>query len=234
MKYIFIISFLFLSTLILNAQRFGLGVEVGTTLAQMDGDFKVGFDKIGLQGGLRAIINFDKKEKYNLQIGLLYAQRGTRIEPYFQQANPTKTNIVHLEYAEIPFLVHINFISPETGFFLEFGASYNRLVGFDIEEELGFLSVNSFEEASKRFIKDELHGIATLGGHFNSTLALLIRYNLALTPLYEDPTIEAFQQIQFVNNRAFSSLRNYELSLSLVYTFESKKQRQKRQRKKKK
>ena len=187
----------------------------------------------------RGIINIDKKSRFNLQVGLLFSQRGTRIEPEFFQVNPRKTNILHLDYAEVPFLFHLNLHEPDKGFFLEAGFSYNRLVDFRVDEILDDRPTNSFEDLSDNFIKDELHVIAALGHYINSEFSILLRYNMGITDLYTIDEEQVFQggnqaAIESVIGRKYPHLKNYELSLNLIYIIESKQARKKRLRQKRK
>ena len=55
----FLLLFLLCSALDLQAQRrqrFKAGVIAGITAAQIDGDASAGYNKVGLQGGLRGIV----------------------------------------------------------------------------------------------------------------------------------------------------------------------------------
>lgn len=138
----------------LRAQRFKAGIIAGVTAAQIDGDASAGYNKVGLQGGLRGIIVL--KPKQDASIELLFTQRGSRNEaktpPYFKTT---------LNYVEVPVQWHYHDWpangDPEDPDFYRIhfnaGISYARLLGNQDDSDgsiagitpaLPFLNKNSF------------------------------------------------------------------------------------------
>ena len=100
--------------------RFKAGVVVGMNAAQVDGDDIAGFNRIGLNAGVRAAAVFH--EKMQMSMELLYSQKGSRgrVHPDFPQ---TFVNI-RLDYAEVPIM--FNYIDWRIHF--SAGFSYARLL----------------------------------------------------------------------------------------------------------
>lgn len=112
-------------------QRFRAGIIAGITASQIDGDLSAGYHKVGLQGGLRAIILLQEKQDASIEI--LFTQRGCRNEP----KTPPFFNIT-LNYVEVPIQWHYHDWLVETGddkdnfYRVHFnaGLSYGRLLGY--------------------------------------------------------------------------------------------------------
>ncbi len=80
-------------------QRFKAGILAGVTAAQIDGDASAGYNKVGLQAGLRGIVLLNQKQDASIEI--LFTQRGSRNEaktpPFFKTT---------LNYIEVPVQWH--------------------------------------------------------------------------------------------------------------------------------
>jgi Outer membrane protein beta-barrel domain len=85
-----------------NAQnRFKGGIIAGFNAAQMDGDAAAGYHKVGLNTGVRAIIEL--KGRYQITTDILFSQRGSRTTENESLVNRTCT----LNYLEVPVLLNI-------------------------------------------------------------------------------------------------------------------------------
>lgn len=114
-----------------RTQRFKAGIIAGITASQIDGDASAGYNKVGLQGGLRGIIVL--RPKQDASIELLFTQRGSRNEaktpPYFKTT---------LNYIEVPLQWHYhdwpaNGDPEDVDFYrvhFNAGLSYARLLGY--------------------------------------------------------------------------------------------------------
>jgi hypothetical protein len=85
-----------------NAQsRFKGGIIAGFNAAQLDGDAAAGYHKVGLNTGVRAVIEL--KGRYQITTDILFSQRGSRTTENEAIINRTCT----LNYLEVPVLLNI-------------------------------------------------------------------------------------------------------------------------------
>src|SRR5258706_5548033 len=84
-----------------NSQRFSAAILGGFNASQIDGDQLAGFDKVGLTGGIKAIINFESK--FDLNVEFLYSHRGSRPDIFNPDYDPDIN--INLIYAELPVYV---------------------------------------------------------------------------------------------------------------------------------
>lgn len=126
------ITFLLFLILILSqttqAQRILGAIAAGMNITQVDGDEIYGFNKVGFNIGPSAIIPFGSKNKFSLNLELLFSQKGSyqRVGPSDTTGEPQPYYNLRLNYVEIPVFVKYtdkNFISGGAGF------SYGQLVG---------------------------------------------------------------------------------------------------------
>ncbi len=88
-----------------DQQRFGAGLIAGLTASQIDGDQSAGFNKLGLQAGLRGITRLGKRTDASIEI--LYAQRGAQTRLIKgQYYDPTNFFTLRLDYIEVPVQWH--------------------------------------------------------------------------------------------------------------------------------
>ncbi|MEM1328863.1 MAG: porin family protein [Bacteroidota bacterium] len=116
-------------------QRFHVGITTGLNLSQVDGDSFVGYDKTGLMAGLQGVAVLTPR--LSLVTELLYTQKGSRVE-YKDALHPRKERLLSVNYAEVPFLLRIKLLPPDTEqkqIELETGFSFARLIHSRIEEE---------------------------------------------------------------------------------------------------
>lgn len=85
-----------------NAQKFKGNVVFGMNLSQIDGDDLAGYSKLGWTGGVK--LGYPMKEKIDLNMELLYSQRGSNSGFGFGGIGDLFTD---LQYLEIP--VYVNF-----------------------------------------------------------------------------------------------------------------------------
>lgn len=106
--------------------RFGAGIVGGLNASQILGDDTGGYNKLGLQGGLRGIAHL--KDRTDLYVELLYSQRGS------YQKGIIKIN---LEYVEVPIVFTFkDWLDEEEGFYkvaANIGFSYGRLLSASAE-----------------------------------------------------------------------------------------------------
>ena len=135
MKKIFFILFYLLIINNLFAQnRFGGGVILGFNAAQMDGDRAAGYNKVGLNAGLRGTVRLNEDGRWLLSTELLFSQRGARSverDYFIRDWNAT------LNYIEIPVMInYLDWLQEGGHYKVHFtaGLSYGRLFSSKISE----------------------------------------------------------------------------------------------------
>ncbi len=122
---LFILLFSFSSV---YSQRFSAGIVGGLNASQIDGDLLAGFDKLGLTGGIKAVVNFESAFDFNVEF--LFTQRGSRPDIFNPEYDPD-INIT-LNYAEIPIYMTLGDWWQEEDQYYKVsahaGLSYGRLI----------------------------------------------------------------------------------------------------------
>jgi len=180
---VLIVSILAFSISTASAQRFSGTAIVGANVSQIDGDDLFGWDKIGINGGMR--LGYGIADKTNLAIEFLYSQRGS--SPSISSGSDFQS--IDLKYIEIPLLIEYN------DWYLEDGDYYK--VGI----EGGFSYGNLFSvTSSNNLVPNDLDGYKkhdfsyTIGARysFNKHFAGVFRYSSTMGTIYknEDGGIE--------------------------------------------
>lgn len=115
--------------------RFKAAVIAGLTASQIDGDRSAGYNKLGLQAGLRGIARLKKREE--LSIEFLYAQRGCQSTLLKDQFDPFRFSHT-LNYLEVPVQWHfkdwlVEYEDDKDNFYrvsFNLGFSYARLINY--------------------------------------------------------------------------------------------------------
>lgn len=127
-----ILFILFVNLLIFStsyAQRnFSGGLIAGLNLAQIDGDQAGGYNKVGINAGIRGIIQPDNKN--TVSVDLLYSQRGSLLR--IGSGAFSDVRLITISYAEIPLMYNIKGWLYEDYYKvgISIGASYGRHIGF--------------------------------------------------------------------------------------------------------
>lgn len=157
------------------AQGFIGTAVVGANVSQIDGDNLLGWDKIGINAGMR--LGYNIADKTNLAIEFLYSQRGSA--PSISSGSDFGS--IDLKYIEIPLLVEYNdWYLEEDDYYkvgIEGGLSYGNL-----------FSVNS----SNSFVPIDLDGYKkhdisyTLGARYSFTkhIAGVFRFSQTIGNIY--------------------------------------------------
>ena len=103
LKFIILFFFLLLSQLSYGQRAFDASIVGGITAAQLGGDSLSGFNKLGFVAGLK--LSYDIYEKFDVNLDLLYVQKGSRASLGF---NNSGRNATTLNYVELPVYVQIN------------------------------------------------------------------------------------------------------------------------------
>lgn len=95
-----IVLFLWSALSLVQAQpRFSAGLVAGLTASQIDGDNSAGYNKLGLQAGLRVLARLGERSAGSIE--MLFAQRGSQSEFVRDQYNPNNFALT-LNYVEVP------------------------------------------------------------------------------------------------------------------------------------
>jgi len=113
---------------VLPAQTFKAMLVFGGNLSQIDGDKLGGFNKVGLNAGLR--VSADLTERWSLSTEFLYSQQGA-------SAVPTDFGSVYdkirLQFVEVPLMVNFS----DWKVLASGGVSYNRLARYEVINLVG-------------------------------------------------------------------------------------------------
>jgi hypothetical protein len=132
---IFLSASLLLAAFALQAQNdrqqrtFEGGIVAGFNMAQIDGDLLYGFNKLGINAGLRA--NALLSERWHLGVELLFSQQGATRSNKDNPASPFDR--IHLNYVEAPVLLCFREWKIEASG----GLSYSRLINYKITDAVG-------------------------------------------------------------------------------------------------
>ncbi len=202
----FLLTFFAINALIAQENRFGAGVVVGVNASQITGDKTGGYNKIGIQAGLRGVAFIS--EKFDLSTELLFSQRGSRSE----KNNPRfafGAGVIQLNYIEVPVLANYkDWLDPEGEYYkINFlaGLSYGRLISASTNRE----SSHTGEEDN--FAKNDISFMAGVTFYATKNIGITGRFTRSINLLYDNRDEG--------NQSGFNSLRGYLITLQGVYMF---------------
>lgn len=156
-------------------QRFNMGLTAGLNLAQVNGDRLAGYDKLGLEAGVRTNIFF--ADRFDMIVELLYSQRGSASEITFGGDNAAYA--LKLNYLSIPLLAEFKDWKIETKgedpyYRMRFqgGLAYGRL--FQSEETYS---------TGIEFPDNDLSIVLGVGYYATRHVAFTLRYTRSIIPL---------------------------------------------------
>ncbi len=197
-KYYYSLLFFLSFAFNLQSQTFKAGLVFGFTASQITGDNDAGFNKPGLEGGIKSLVNLG--EKSDLSLELLYSQRGSKEEI---RVDGTNQEIYRIDYISIPIVYSYKDWAAEEYYRLHFhsGLSYGRLIKAELDNGVD----NSLFTDLWR--KNDLSILVGATYYINKHFGLTFRYNRSLILLYknsEDSPINANSLIPF--NLSFQGL----------------------------
>ncbi len=200
-----LVIFLLFFSCVANSQTFKAGAFVGLTASQINGDDSAGFNKPGLEGGLKISVNL--KEKMDLSLEIQYSQRGAK-EASNIDGTPQVT--YKTDYVSVPIIISLKDWESEDYFRLHFhgGLSYGRLVNAELDN--GGIDNSRFIDLWRE------NDLSILGGatyFVNKNFGLTVRYNRSLIRLYRNT------QENIDNGGAIDSLSAFNLSFHALYMF---------------
>lgn len=187
------------------AQRIQGAIIAGVNLSQVDGDEIFGFNKLGLNTGLGAVLPFGKN--IQLSIETLYSQKGSyQGEQYtdIDSLGNVKTGEykVNLDYVEVPVLLMYNDKDIITG---GIGFSYGRLVR--VREYEHGKQVESTTLNGGPYNRNDYTALADVRFRIYKKLKLNIRYSYSLAKIrtreFENLLGDTWTRKQFNNTITF-------------------------------
>lgn len=184
---VFFVVFLFVGTAVVQAQpRFKAGAVAGLTASQIDGDLSAGYNKLGLQGGLRVAARLRARTEASMEF--LFSQRGCQSELIKNKYDVFPFSLT-LNYVEVPVQWHYkdwliegedeskNFYRVAIGA----GLSYARLIGTKIDDELSWLS----GVAPEYLKKNDFSVVIGINFFLNRHLGFTARFNRSIGFMYD-------------------------------------------------
>lgn len=192
----------------LYSQRFNAAVVGGLNASQIDGDLLAGFDKLGLTGGVKAVINFESV--FDLNVEFLFTQRGSKPDIFNPVYDPDIK--IHLNYIELPVYVSLSDWWQEEGEYHKVaahaGLSYGRLINARTTDYF-HPSEESLDKLVPYFNDNDLSWLVGATYRMNTKWALTGRYTREIIPLLSPEK----------HNLAIERLLSYYLTFRLEYYF---------------
>jgi hypothetical protein len=159
----------------LSAQRFGTSLALGLNMSQIDGDNSYGYNKAGLNGGLRLQAYTSPKTEF--ETGILYSRQGSQSR--FLD-NSLETMRIDLHYIQVPLELHYKDWLQESDYhkihFLA-GLNYSRLFNFDVRD-------GGFGVAPDQYNQNDISWTVGAAYLMNKRSGLALRYTRSFTLLY--------------------------------------------------
>jgi hypothetical protein len=206
--------FLFLHAIIslYGQSPFKASILAGVNLSQVDGDYQTGFDRKGINFGLRG--GFSVNKRIDIMSELFYNEKG--VKPPKLHANSIT---IDLTYAEIPITVNIHSKPNALGFYnwtFHTGLSYGRLLkshtllGFDTTGAQG-----SIQEAYK---PNDWALVWGLSYNIRPHIGVRFQHSFSLSKFFINPIPKPAYDPRF-NDNSFRTFRNYFIAFQVYYDF---------------
>lgn len=160
---------------------FGATLLAGFNAAQIDGDDEVGFNKVGLNLGIRGDIYVTDKIQAGME--LTWSQRGSRSPIFTGQDFVGPQLKIDVDYIQVPVIVKFN------DWYIEEGDYYrvNVLAGFSYGRLISSKAVDSkFDGMTNELFKKNDIGLHLGASYlFNEKWGITIRWNRGLTRVFD-------------------------------------------------
>lgn len=175
-------SFLFITSLISNAQDMDFGIKGGLNLANINGDSQNVGIRTSFHAGVAVEVKFS--DRFSFQPEVLFSEQGS--ETNITERVGTETikykSVLRLDYINIPLLAKYYLTD---GFAIEMGPNVGMLLSARNQETLNG-ALRGEEIISDDFNKIDLGFGVGLGYKFEFGGFIQARYNLGLSNLYKD------------------------------------------------
>ena len=205
----FFILFFFVFNTLVAQNRFGGGVILGFNAAQLNGDFSAGYNKAGLNVGLR--VTAELKDRWQLATEMLWSQRGARS----RSSEFVVPRSCSLDYLEVPVYISLrDWLVTKEGkkpFYktnISAGFSYARL--FRRSANPAF----SHRDLLSDFATNDVSVVFSVAYFANRHLGFNMRLSRSLTPLFNPEKYAANDP-----RAAFTPLWGHFISVQSCYMF---------------
>lgn len=197
--------FLMLAAGQVRSQQIQAAIIAGGNLSQVDGDEIFGFNKIGLNTGLGAVVPFGKHLQFSIET--LYSQKGSYQGPQYEDTDSlgivtTGEYKVNLDYLEVPVMLLYNDKDVITG---GLGLSYGRLVRIKEYEHGQRVETTTLNDGP--YNRNDFSFLADVRFRVYKMFKLNIRYTYSLlkirTRTYENLLGDTWTRDQFNNTISF-------------------------------
>lgn len=166
--------------------RFKAGAVLGLTASQIDGDLSAGYNKLGLQGGLRVISRLKGRQEASLEF--LFSQRGCQNELIPSDYDPNPFALT-LNYVEVPIQWHwkdwlVEYDNDKLNFYrvsFNAGLSYGRLINSKVDDDFSWLN----GVAPDYLTKNDLSILFGFNFMASRKFGFTVRWNRSLVLLYD-------------------------------------------------
>ncbi len=165
----------------LSGQKgFDLSLAMGFNASQIAGDQLAGFDKLGINSGLK--ISYRVKSKMDVNMEMLFSQKGSITKRRYVPAGGNRMNTT-FNYLDFPVYLTYNDWYQDSGDYFKVGIhtglSYSYLLGRRLNNE----KIENVEDLKNFDL------MALLGVHysFNENWTLLVRYSNSFIRIYQNP-----------------------------------------------
>lgn len=160
-------------------RRFTGGFTAGFNATQIDGDGLIGFNKLGLYGGI--VANAILTENKYIGIGITFSQRGSSTAIF------SKAGKIKFDMLEVPVMFHFCDWKSEDGFYRVHagaGASYSRLIGVNANQ-------TAYQGLEESFKKDNVSWLLEAMFYRNKHIGFGFRFNKSFNKIYTQPNSTA-------------------------------------------
>lgn len=200
---IILISTFIMASLLLNAQSFKAGIQLGIVGSQVDNDTYGGYRKMGIVGGL--FVNRVVAPNLSIQMEMNYIQKGSQHNPNPLVVNDSNFYKISLHYLEVPILAKYKV----KNYSFELGLAPSYLITSSEGDK-----INIFPNDFKKF---ELAILAGFYYHINE------QFSVRLRGMYTSP----WTPIRWIGNSTYFTspvlVRQWNnlIEITLVYEFKS-------------
>ncbi len=184
-----VLLLVFLPILLAAQPRFRAGAVLGLTASQIDGDLSAGYNKLGLQAGLRVIAAL--KGRHEASMEFLFSQRGCQNELIPRDFDPNPFALT-LNYVEVPIQWHfkdwlVEYDDAKFNYYrmsFNAGLSYARLINSKLDDDFNWLN----GVVPDYLKKNDLSIVLGANIQANRHLGFTVRWNRSLVLMYDART----------------------------------------------
>lgn len=195
--------------------RFGTGVFAGLNLAQVDGDDMQGYDKPGVNFGIRGITYILPAFEFHTELS--YSQRGSQSKGFGRDLFKGRQMV--LDYGTITGLLSVSdWFDPIKEFYriqIQGGVSYGRLIKSETQDVVhNDARIIPFDEIAPFFNSSDLSMVLGANIKFTEHIGLSLRYNRSISLLFDSETAK-----KHFMTKSPLSMKSYFLSIDTFYQF---------------